>query len=219
VAAARRAAHVLDLGRVTIGLPTLNKPGPLTDLEWDEVRLHAYQSERILTRTVALRRAGELAGLHHERLDGTGYHRRATSPAIPMAARVLAAADAYAAMTSDRPYRAAVAPERAAEELELMASRELLDPVAVRSVLDAAGHRSRPRPTSRPAGLTDREVDVLRAVARGLSIKQAARLLGIRPKTVDGHLQRIYPKLGVSTRAAATLLAVELGLLDDPRPL
>jgi DNA-binding NarL/FixJ family response regulator len=85
----------------------------------------------------------------------------------------------------------------------------------VHAVLDAAGQRRGPRPTNRPAGLTDREVDVLRVVARGLSIKQAARALDLSPKTVDGHLQRIYPKLGVSTRAAATLLAVELGLLDD----
>jgi HD-GYP domain-containing protein (c-di-GMP phosphodiesterase class II) len=217
--ATRRAAFLLDLGRVTVGLPTLNKPGPLTDLEWDEVRLHAYHTERLLTRTSALRRAGELAGLHHERLDGSGYHRRAAAPAIPPSARILAAADAYAAMTGDRPYRPALPPDRAAGELETMATREWLDPVAVHAVLDAAGQRRGPRPVNRPAGLTDREVDVLRAVARGLSIKQAARALDLSPKTVDGHLQRIYPKLGVSTRAAATLLAVELGLLDDRRRL
>jgi HD-GYP domain-containing protein (c-di-GMP phosphodiesterase class II)/DNA-binding CsgD family transcriptional regulator len=212
---ASRAALVHDLGMVTVRLPVWTKAGPLSDLEWDDVRLHAYQTERLLGRTTGLRRAAEIAGLHHERLDGSGYHRGAGTGTIPMAARVLAAADVYESMISERPYRAAWRPDAAAAELERMAAEERLDAVAVAAVLGATGGRTSPPPAAWPAGLTDREVEVLRSVARGLSIKQAARELAIRPKTVDGHLQRLYRKIGVSTRAAATLFAVESGLLDD----
>jgi len=214
VADATRAAWVHDLGMVTVRLPIWIKAGPLTDLEWDDVRLHTYQTERLLGRTTGLRRAGEIAGLHHERLDGSGYHRGAGTGAITVMARVLAAADVYESMINERPYRAAWSADAAASELERMAAEEQLDAVAVAAVLRAAGSRTASVRNAWPAGLTDREVDVLRCVARGRSIKQAARELAISPKTVDGHLQRLYPKIGVSTRAAATLFAVESGLLD-----
>ena len=86
-------------------------------------------------------------------------------------------------------------------------------PDAVRSVLATAGQSVKQARPARPAQLTERELDVLRLIARGLSIKQMAQQLTIWPKTVDSHIQHIYEKLGVSTRAGATLFAVEHNLL------
>jgi DNA-binding NarL/FixJ family response regulator len=123
---------------------------------------------------------------------------------------VLAAADAYHAMTEPRPYRDALAPELAAETLTQEARRGRLDAQAVAAVLEAAGHRV-PR-IERPAGLTDREAEVIGLLARGLQTKQVARALGISAKTADRHVQNAYAKIGVSTRAAAALFAMEHGL-------
>ena len=86
-----------------------------------------------------------------------------------------------------------------------------LDPEAVHAVVEAAGLR--PPPVSHPVGLTDREVEVVGLLARGLQTKQVARLLGISAKTADRHIQHAYAKIGVSTRAAATVFAMEHGLV------
>jgi DNA-binding CsgD family transcriptional regulator len=152
--------------------------------------------------------SGHSAG---ERLDGCGYHRGAVGPELAFPARLLAAADAYHAMTEPRPHRERLAPERAAAELAREASAGRLDADAVSAVLDAAGQRA-PR-LERPAGLTEREVEVVAMLARGLQTKQVARALGISVKTADRHIQNAYRKIGVSTRAAATLFAMEHGLI------
>ena len=89
-----------------------------------------------------------------------------------------------------------------------------LDRDAVGAVLDAAGHA---RPRSRdhlPAGLSEREVDVLRLVARGFSNRQVAQALSISPRTAEHHVQHVYTKIGVSSRAAAAVFAMEHDLLD-----
>ena len=128
-----------------------------------------------------------------------------------MPARLLAAADAYHAMTEPRPHREPHPPERAAQILAEEASAGRLDPDAVAAVLEAAGQRA-PR-LERPAGLTEREVEVVAMLARGLQTKQVARALGISAKTADRHIQNAYRKIGVSSRAAATLFAMEHGLV------
>ena len=89
-----------------------DKPGPLTDAEWERVRLHPYYAERMLARPEALARLGAIAACHHERLDGSGYHRSLPGSALSPSARILAAADAYHAMTEARPHRDALEPER-----------------------------------------------------------------------------------------------------------
>ena len=207
----RRAALVHDLGRAAVSVHVWDKPAPLSVDEWERVRLHAYHGERVMARSPLLARLAEVAYRHHERLDGSGYHRGCRAPELSTAARLLAAADAYHAMGEDRPHRPAHSPERAAELLAQEAREGRLDPEAVAAVLEAAG-RPRPR-VERPCGLTDREVDVLRLVARGLATKQVARLLGISVKTADRHIQNGYAKIGVSTRAAAAVFAMQQGLL------
>lgn len=209
----RRAALVHDLGRASVPTSIWDKPGPLSIGERERVRLHAYYSERILRHSRVLEPLAELAGMHHERLDGSGYHRGCRAPEIPAAARRLAAADAYQAMTQPRPQRPALAPDAAAAELEKEAAAGRLDAEAVAEILTAAGHRRRVPRREWPAGLTEREVDVLRLVARGASKKEVGRDLHISPSTADHHLRHIYDKTGVRSRAGLTLYAIEADLL------
>jgi HD-GYP domain-containing protein (c-di-GMP phosphodiesterase class II) len=211
VRAIRRAGLVHDLGRVAIGAGTWQKAGPLSADEWEQVRLHPYYTERVLSASPFLAGLAPTAGAHHERLDGSGYHRARAGAELATPARVLAAADAYQAMTEPRPHREPMAPEHAAEELARAASARRLDPDAVTAVIEAAGQRA-PR-LERPAGLTEREAEVVGMLARGLQTKQVARALGISAKTADHHIQNAYGKIGVSTRAAATLFAMEHGLV------
>jgi HD-GYP domain-containing protein (c-di-GMP phosphodiesterase class II) len=211
----RRAALVHDLGRAGVPNTIWDKPGPLSDAERERVRLHPYYTERMLARPEALARLGAIAACHHERLDGSGYHRSLPGSALSPAARMLAAADVYRAMTEARPHREALATAEAAAELrgEVRAGR--IDAEAAEDVLTAAGHpRAGARERARPAGLTARELEVLQLVARGASGRDVARQLVIAEKTARNHIEHIYLKLGVSTRAEASLYAMRHGLVD-----
>lgn len=214
----RRAGWLHDLGRVSVPTNIWDKPGPLSAAEWERVRLHPYYTERVLARSPLLAPLGALAGTHHERLDGSGYHRNAPAALLSLPARILAVADCYQALTEDRPHRPARSPDEAIRSLEAEVSVQRLDSEAVRAVLEAAGHHARRKRGTWPAGLSDREVEVLRLVARGGSNKEVAQQLSISARTVQHHTIHIYDKIGVSTRAAAALFAIENDLLKgDPR--
>jgi DNA-binding NarL/FixJ family response regulator len=146
-------------------------------------------------------------------MDGSGYHRASVGQALSPAARILGAADAYQAMTEPRPHRLAFSPEEAAGELRREVRADRLDGDAVQAVLAEAGHRVPPARRERPAGLSQREVEVLRLLARGLSNRVMAEQLSLSSDTVKHHIQHIYDKTGVSTRAGATLFAMEHRLL------
>lgn len=207
----RRAGLVHDIGRVAVPTRIWQKPDRLTPDDWEKVRLHPYHSDRILSPAAFLASLAPVAVAHHERLDGSGYPRRATASALPQTARLLAVADAYHGMTEPRPHRAALSPEQAAELLGHQASFGRLDADGVAAVLDVAGQRA-PH-SARPAGLTERETQVVALLARGLQTKQIGRALGISAKTADRHVQNAYAKMGVSTRAAAALFAMQHGLV------
>jgi HD-GYP domain-containing protein (c-di-GMP phosphodiesterase class II) len=212
-AALERAGHVLDLGRMGVPNRVWRKPAPST-AEQERIRLHPYLSRRILARVDALRPVAGLAGTHHERLDGSGYPQGLAGPELRLAERILAAADAYRSLLEPDPLAGPVEPAQAARTLrdEVQAGR--LDGPAVEAVLTAAGQRS-PRRVGWPAGLTDREVTVLRLLAQGRSPALIATELHISPKTVRNHIEHIYLKIGASNRTGATLFAVSHGLLDS----
>jgi HD-GYP domain-containing protein (c-di-GMP phosphodiesterase class II) len=212
----RRAGWLHDIGRVGVTSAVWGHPGLLSAHQREQVRLHPYHTSRVLDRTPYLRQLGEVAAAHHERLDGSGYFRGAKAPQLPSTARVLATADVYHAMTEPRPYRPARSAAEAAAEVCAQAEQGRLDGATVDAVLAAAGQRAVRRRPAAPCGLTPREVQTLGLVARGLSIKQIARKLSIAPKTADGHIQRIYAKTGVSTRAGATLFAMSHDLISAP---
>jgi HD-GYP domain-containing protein (c-di-GMP phosphodiesterase class II) len=215
VVAIRRAGLLHDIGRVGVSTGIWVKPGPLSEREWERVRMHPYYTERVLARPPVLARLGALASFHHERLDGSGYHRGVPASMLSPAARILAAADVYHAMIEPRPHRPARTPEEAAEELRREVHAGRLDGAVVNGVLVAAGHHVRSTRRALVAGLSEREVEILRLIARGHSKKQIGELLTISQKTVDHHIQHIYNKINVSTRAAATLFAIEHDLLTD----
>jgi HD-GYP domain-containing protein (c-di-GMP phosphodiesterase class II) len=214
VVALRRAALLHDIGSVGVSAAIWSKPGPLSESEWERVRIHGYYTERVLAKPAAFARLGAIAAHHHERCDGSGYHRAVRGGALSAGAKILAAADAYRAMLEPRAHRAERTPDEAAAELQRDARAGRLDPDAVAAVLGAAGHAVRaPRRTS-VANLTERELEVLRLIARGSATKEVAARLGISAKTADNHVQSIYAKTGVATRAGATLFAIEQGLLE-----
>jgi len=213
IIATRRAGLVHDLGRHGIPGTIWDKPGPLTTTERERVRLHTYYTERMLARPALLARLSAIACAHHERLDGSGYHRALGAPSLGMPSRVLAAADVYHAMTEPRPHRTALGAEDAARELRAEVRAGRIDGEAAHAVLAASGQGRRKR-RSGPAGLTPRELEVLTLIARGASNRQVAKTLGITPKTAGTHIERIYTKIGASSRSTAALFAMQHGLVD-----
>jgi HD-GYP domain-containing protein (c-di-GMP phosphodiesterase class II) len=212
---AYRAALVHDVGRYGVPGAVWDKPGPLSANEQEKVRLHVYYAERIFSRPEPLRRIGLLAATHHERMDGSGYHRGVGGTMLSQQARVLAVADAYSAMRQPRPYRG---PRREAEivrEVQAGVAQGRFDPRATDAVLAAAGHHVHRTRAEDPAGLTAREREVLALVAQGMPNKAVARELGISPKTVGNHVERVYSKLGVTNRAGAAMYAMRYGLVGS----
>lgn len=213
---ARRAGLLHDLGELAIPMATWIKSGPLTDRERDEIRLHPHHTERILARSACLAPLGAIAGQHHECLNGSGYHRGLRSNAIAPLARILAVAEAYQTHIEERPHRPALTSDAAATDISRRVRTGEFDSEAAAAVLAAAGHRVASAQRQLAADLTRREIDVLRLISGGRSTKEVARDLGISPKTADNHIQSIYAKIGVTTRAGAVLFAIERGLANAP---
>lgn len=212
--ALRRAALVHELGMTALSNQILDKPTPLTRTERDRMQTHTLLTEQMLRRSSALQPLVAVAGAHHERADGSGYHRGVGADATSPAAALLEAAEVYVGLTTERADRPAWSPDSAAVELRRLVVEGGLLAEPVEAALAAAGHEPRRVPRSRnPAGLSDREIEVLQLVARGLTTKQVAERLYLSPKTVDHHIQHVYTKISVSTRAAAALWGVQNGVV------
>jgi len=218
VLALRRAGFVQGFGRLGVSNSIWDKRGPLGPGEWERVRMHPYLTERMLGQSRSLAPLGSIAAQFCERLDGSGSPRGLSGTQISRPARILGAADAYQSMREPRPHREALAPEEAAAQLRAEFKAGRLDGDAVEAVLGAAGHRVSRRRDG-PAGLTAREVEVLRLAARGLSNKDIASRLVVSPKTVAHHIEHIYTKIGVSSRAMASFYAMQNGLLPEEEPV
>lgn len=213
----RRAALVHDLGTTAIPNSIWDKPGPLTRAEFDRVERHPMLTEQMLRRSPVFAELNPIAAAHHERGDGSGYHKRVSADGIDLAAGVLTAADVYVAITTDRADRPALSEQQAAGELRRLAAEGQIDGRAANAVLVAAGHEEgsapKARPQTRPGGLSGREIEVLRLAAQGLTTRAIAERLFISPKTADRHIQNTYTKIGVSTRGAAALWAMQHGVV------
>lgn len=218
-----QAALVCRLGAIGVSTAVWDKPGPLSGAQWERVRTVPYLTERVLSHQPRLAAIGTVAGMCFERMDGSGYPRGLAGAAIPATARLLAAAEVYQALTEHRPYRERLSPAEREAVLRAEVARGRLDPAAVQAVLGAAGHQVRRR-ANLVAGLTAREAEVLALLVRGSTIRQIAEQLTITPRTAGSHVEHIYAKTGVSTRAAAALFALRHGLVSaepadlDPTP-
>ena len=213
VADIRRVAMVHDLGNVTVPVRILAARGRLTAAEEERLRLHPYYSERILARVPAFERVAAIAGAHHERIDGRGYYRGLAGEAIPLGAQILAVADRYEELVSERPGAGGAGARALAVMREEVGTRLAVAPFdALRQEL--GGHAGKPaRQRELPAGLTEREIEVLTLVARGASNREIAQQLVISEKTAGHHLEHIYNKIGVSSRAAAVFYAMQHRLI------
>lgn len=213
VATVRRASLVHDFGTTAVPNSIWDKPGPLTRAEFDRVELHPMLTEQMLRRSPALATLNPVASAHHEKCDASGYHKRVRADVADSGACVLAAVEVYVGLTAERADRPPFSAENAVTELRRLASQGVLEPRATQAVLEAAGHGKSEAPGSNrprnPGGLSRREVDVLGLAARGLTAREIADRLYISPKTADHHIQHIYNKIGVSTRAAAALWAMQ----------
>jgi HD-GYP domain-containing protein (c-di-GMP phosphodiesterase class II) len=210
----RRAALVHEFGTTAVPNSIWDKPGPLTRAERDRVEIHATLTEQILRRSDALAVLNPVAACHHEQTDGSGHHKGLATGALEPGALLLAAADIYVALTSDRADRPAFSGREAAADLRRRAAKGQLDADITGAVLAAAGHEQPERarsPRTNPGGLTKREVEVLRLAARVFTIQQIADELCISPKTADHHIQHIYAKNEVSNRATAAMWAMQNG--------
>ncbi len=208
-----RAALVHDFGTTAVSNSIWDKPGALTRTEFDRVELHPMLTEQMLRRSPALAELNPVACTHHERCDGSGYHKRMRADTGNLGACVLAATEVYVGMTTERADRLAHSPDEAAAELRRLELEGAIEARASRAVLVAAGHgaphSNAGKRQQNPGGLSRREVEVLRLAALGLTTRQIAERLFISAKTADHHIQHIYTKIGVSTRAAAALWATQ----------
>jgi len=210
----KRAGLLHDLGRVGVPNTVWDKPGPLNPAEQDRVRLHTYWTALVLQRSGSLRELSDLTAGAHERLTGDGYHRAIPASLQSPEARILAAADVYRALIEPRPHRPAHTPAEARLILLAEAESGRLDAQAVQAILAAAGQQGAPRSKIYPRRLSEREVEVLKLVARGLSNKEIGVALDISARTAQHHVIHIYQKCEVSSRAALALFAIENGLLE-----
>jgi HD-GYP domain-containing protein (c-di-GMP phosphodiesterase class II) len=207
-----RAGLVHGLGRLGVSNQIWEKRGPLSTAEWERVRMYPYLTGRVLSRVGGMESVVSVATKHEERIDGSGFPRGLAGAELTAQDRLLAAAVAYHQLLEPRPQRPALDP---AGELRQQARTGHLDAGSVEAVLAAAGHRAT-RQTSWSAGLTAREVEVLRLVAQGRSNREIAAELFIAEKTARNHVERVYAKLGVNNRTQASLAAIDRGLVGFP---
>jgi HD-GYP domain-containing protein (c-di-GMP phosphodiesterase class II) len=205
-----RAALIHGMGRAAVPNTVWEREGKLSAADWEKIRLVPYWTARAGVQIPTLRLEAALASHAYERLDGSGYFRNLDADGLGVPQRLLAAACAYVALCMPRPWRPAYAPDEAARVLA--EQNNCFDKDAVRHVVEAAGGPA-PAAVVRKSLLSDREIEVLRRISLGESNKEAARVMQISPSTVRTHVESIFRKLECSTRAAATLKALTLGLI------
>lgn len=208
----RRAALVQGLGRLTVESSIWSLARPFRPSERERVRLVPYHTERILSASPALAPLGALASASFERLDGSGYPKGTRGQFLSRGSKLLAVATVHQALTSDRPHRRALSAEAARTVLEEEVSRGRLDADCVSVVLGVASGSGRRARVQLPFELAPRELDVLRLIAQGMSNKDMALRLKLSPRTVGHHVERLYAKIHVRTRAEATRFALENSL-------
>ncbi|MBM3925356.1 MAG: HD domain-containing protein [SAR202 cluster bacterium] len=210
----QRAALVHDLGKVTVPCSAMEKQDKFSTDERERIRLHAYYTERILSNVAPLRDLGADAAAHHEWVDGRGFHRQLRAAQTTLHQRILATADAFAISTHN--HGNPVDPEAALRQMKASVATQL-DPLCYEGL---AGHLQGAPAPARPVfrdqrlgSLSDREIEVLRALAQGMRNRQIADSLVISPKTVERHLENIYGKLDITSRTSAVIFALQNGIV------
>ena len=206
-----RAALLHGIGRAAVSNAVWNTTGRLSAAAREQLRLVPYWTSRAATRIGALAGDADLGSYASERLDGSGAFRACAGTTIPAEGKIVAAAAAWVALRSWRPWRAAMSGDEARAVLETEAASGRFDLAAVRAL--SGGAVASPAEVQDKVLLTEREIEVFRRISLGLTNKEVARVLDISPSTVRTHVEHVFRKLGCTTRAAATLKASTLRLL------
>lgn len=210
----RRAALIHGIGRASVPNAVWDSPGVRSEADKERLRLVPYWTDRAARRIGTLRTEAEIASFVDERLDGSGFFRGIKGPAIDVAGRVLAVAAHWVLLRTSQPGQAALDEADAIAALKREAELGRLDAAAVAVLTGHPQAAAVTAPSNEAAALlSSREIEVLGRISLGDSNKEAARVLGISPSTVRAHLENIFRKLECTTRAAATLKALTLGLL------
>lgn len=211
-----RAALLHGIGRVTVPNAVWMRPGKLDPADWDKVRKVPFWTARAGTQVPAIAAEAALGSLVYERLDGSGYYRKLRGDALGMQERLLAAAAAFTALRSARPWRHAHGEPAAATLMTAQATAGRFDRHAVQAVIEAARAMAPKHGQARPVRdplLSEREIEVLRHVSLGETSREAARALKISPASVRAHVDSIFEKLASHSRPAMTLKALARGLI------
>lgn len=210
----RRTALVHDVGKVAVPVAILAKGEKLSSNEWETYRLHTYYTQRILERVEALQELASAAAAHHEWINGQGYHRQLCGEQIPFHGRILAVANTYVKLLHKQ--ESQPDPAEVLHQMRPLVG-EQFDPTcyeALVALITGAGSASKtPRRPQKVGNLSERESEVLRLLAQGQNTPQIAHTLAISKKTVEHHLAHIYSKIGVMSRTAAVVYAVQQGLV------
>ena len=216
--ALRRSALVHDFGTTVVPNSIWDKPGPLTRAEFDRVELHPMVTEQMLRRSPALAVLNPVASAHHEKCDGSGYHKRLRADDEDLGACVLAATEVYVGLTTERADRPRFDAGRRGQRASPAGVGGRAR--AARQPGGAGGRRPRrAADVARQAPAESRRADPPRgrgaaACGEGPDHPEIADRLYISPKTADHHIQHIYGKIGVSTRAAAALWAMQHAIVQ-----
>jgi HD-GYP domain-containing protein (c-di-GMP phosphodiesterase class II) len=207
-----RAALLHGLGRAAVPNAVWDRAGKLDAADWDKVHQVPFWTARAGSQVPALQVEATLASCAYERLDGSGYFRKARSELLGMQERVLAVAVAFTALCSARPWRPAHGAAAASTLLTAQAAAGRFDRHAVAAVIAAAEAMPAPAP-ARDGLLSAREIEVLRHVSLGQTSRETARAMRISPANVRAHVDAVFDKLGAASRPAATLKALARGLI------
>ncbi|KQX96235.1 HD domain-containing phosphohydrolase [Variovorax sp. Root473] len=211
-----RAGLIHGIGRAAVPNVIWNAPEPLPAASMERLRLVPYWTSRAAGQIDGLLAEAEIASFAFERRDGSGYFRGRSGASMPLEGQVVAAAEQWVSHRTRRPWRPELTDAQARDRMRADAEAGRFDKEVVAALLACAlsGTQAKPVvPAQDDASLSQRELDVLRCISQGDNTKQVARALGISASTVRTHVERVFRKLGCSTRAAATLKASARGLL------
>lgn len=214
-----KAGLIHGMGRASVPNAIWNAPEPLPASSLERLRLVPYWTSRAAGQIDGLALEAEIASFAFERRDGSGYFRGRSGTAMPQEGQIVAAAEQWVSLRTCRPGRVALTEAEALDRMKEEAEAGRFDQEVVAALLasvlsNAPGKPAKPvAPVRGEPSLSERELEVLRCISRGENTKQVARALGVSPRTVRTHVERLFLKLECSTRAAATLKAATRGLL------
>ncbi|MDP9991510.1 HD-GYP domain-containing protein (c-di-GMP phosphodiesterase class II) [Variovorax boronicumulans] len=213
-----KAGLIHGIGRASVPNAIWNAPEPLPASSLERMRLVPYWTSRAAGQIDGLAAEAEIASFAFERRDGSGYFRGRSGTAMPPEAQFVAAAERWVSLRTRRPWRAEFSEAEALgcmkEDVEAgRFDQHVVDALLACAMSHAPSRSAAPQQQRGEQALSERELEVLRCISKGENTKEVARALGISPRTVRTHVERVFLKLECSTRAAATLKAATRGLI------